>query len=732
MVLQWFAWVRDQVHAALKAVMPLRITIVVVAFVALAFGFTPQGQDAVRLAGETKSYFIPIIFIIAVTVLAIVTWYSSRVLLRLNPPSRWIKDWAPRLLGFLVFLTVALDCAKAIFQYGDIRAPFWLHVYAWGFPLLGVLFLYWTYRRRLRMPAEGKPSGLIEIIQSQPVTFGLIGLLLLIFFLGALFVPVNVGVLGAPTLVALSAVTWIVIGTFTVRLGQLLNIPIVTAFVVLAFAFSKCNDNHVVPLSGAGSVAKRPTIAAQFTKWSEGKSGPVFIVVTEGGGIRAGYWTAAVLAALHHQNPEFSRHLFAISSVSGGSLGATTYAALLRTSTAPQDLRLQASHVLREDAVGPLLAGMLQPDLVQRFFPWPIFRDRAYALEHAWEHGWEARNVTQKDYDERLWEWLFKPDQKVSPPLFSDGFLETFDLTANPQQPALFLNATVVETGSRSVVSNVKLESWLTGDRGRTTPSPFSVMFDAFSELGGDVKISTATHLGARFPYVSPAGTVRATAFGKHQTVPDSYSTCVDCPPRQAECEACNRDCCHLVDGGYFEVSGAVTAQEILEAIVPDLGPTRYPVVIYISAGKEPPKPYQPQQRVGEILTPFSTLFNTRDGRGVLAVAQLRKAMAKAAQSHPDARFLDFRLTQRETVLPLGWALAEQSRNVIDASVGLPCGPNWQELVTVQRLLNPNWQPMPDKEDRVAKDAFDALPQGDSQKKSKPDIPVSEPCGVTP
>ena len=42
----------------------------------------------------------------------------------------------------------------------------------------------------------------------------------------------------------------------------------------------------------------------------------------------------------------------------------------------------------KSDALTPTLAVMLQPDLVQRFLPLPIFHDRAEALERSWEFWW--------------------------------------------------------------------------------------------------------------------------------------------------------------------------------------------------------------------------------------------------------------------------------------------------------------------------------------------------------
>ena len=58
---------------------------------------------------------------------------------------------------------------------------------------------------------------------------------------------------------------------------------------------------------------------------------PIVFVATAGGGSRAAYWTATVLGTLEDKTRrEFSDHLFAISGVSGGSLGAAIFRTLVR------------------------------------------------------------------------------------------------------------------------------------------------------------------------------------------------------------------------------------------------------------------------------------------------------------------------------------------------------------------------------------------------------------------
>ncbi|MFX7866411.1 hypothetical protein ABTK37_20655, partial [Acinetobacter baumannii] len=69
---------------------------------------------------------------------------------------------------------------------------------------------------------------------------------------------------------------------------------------------------------------------------------PLYVVAAEGGGIYAATHAASFLAEIQDMCPGFSHHLFAISGVSGGSVGAAVFNALTRDfdwSKYPEDLQ---------------------------------------------------------------------------------------------------------------------------------------------------------------------------------------------------------------------------------------------------------------------------------------------------------------------------------------------------------------------------------------------------------
>lgn len=96
---------------------------------------------------------------------------------------------------------------------------------------------------------------------------------------------------------------------------------------------------------------------------------PVILVTAEGGGIRAAVFTATVLSRLVDRCPKLAAHIFAISGVSGGSIGAAIYAAAMKAKPPETDAKrcdpIDSSSstyqdslmaVLSDDHLSPLLA----------------------------------------------------------------------------------------------------------------------------------------------------------------------------------------------------------------------------------------------------------------------------------------------------------------------------------------------------------------------------------------
>src|SRR5437667_235836 len=261
---------------------------------------------------------------------------------------------------------------------------------------------------------------------------------------------------------------------------------------------------------------ERDTVLAAFDRWHTlvqkfPGPHPLYIVATEGGGIRAAYWTGIVLGGLQDANRNFANHLFAISGVSGGSLGAVVFDALIAENDG-RSYQENAHEILSRDFLSPALAVMLYPDLVQRFLPVPIaYFDRARALELGWEKAWRDRMANDR---------------------FSRCFVDLWPADSQKWVPALFLNGTSVEKGNRIMTSNLRVtDSFFDVEDAAVKLSP-----DArATQAGCHIPLSTPAHMSARFTYMSPAG-----------RFPDGT---------------------YIVDGGYFENSGATAALEIVTRI---------------------------------------------------------------------------------------------------------------------------------------------------------------------
>ncbi len=286
----------------------------------------------------------------------------------------------------------------------------------------------------------------------------------------------------------------------------------------------------------------RPTLNEALQTWFverrkrgeiAGTTVPVVIVATEGGASRAAAWTLAAMKRLDLETDgAFGRHLFAISSVSGGSLGALTYV----LAAAGQDGQVnwkddRVKKALDELASADLLSAafatfFLNDTLTQLVLPplcwlghWLDFRipDRARALEAAFEQHWSRF-------------WLREGEDSADA---RKGLVELYAHT--PQLPHLLLNGTDVATGQRVITSTIRFSD---------KEDLFPGSDDYIAVVGTDLPVATAVTNTARFPYISPSGQFWRQDDPQHKH-----------DPRQ------------LVDGGYFENYGARTAADLARKI---------------------------------------------------------------------------------------------------------------------------------------------------------------------
>lgn len=422
------------------------------------------------------------------------------------------------------------------------------------------------------------------------------------------------------------------------------------------------------------------------TQYAERPTSYIYFVNAAGGGIRAAYWTTAVLGRIADCSQEFPDRLFAISGVSGGSLGAVIHAAQLRNSldsearvreppdTPPlctrhplsmADVPLpigfyqsQAKQILAYDFLTPVLGTYLFRDIASAFLPLSSGPDRAVVFEHEMSIAWQAHCARTRD---RL--------ACVPSNLDSTSFFALRRSTQREFQrpapnnlawiPILLLNGTHQETGKRVITSHVKIRQ-----------DVFTDAYDFISNLTHkDIPIAASVLNSARFPIVSPSGVVIDAADGGDTTLG------------------------HIIDGGYFENNGAATLEElvtetmrIIDARWPKDLKRPKPVVIEILnnpdyaeqdyavwneiqddfgiqvANTTPPGNKGAPTLLSQVVGALQGLYNTSGGREVMASKSLIKTMR-----NPRGLFIQFRLCPNMAPSPpLGWLLTPQSQQAMD------------------------------------------------------------------
>ncbi len=454
---------------------------------------------------------------------------------------------------------------------------------------------------------------------------------------------------GAGAIVFFALGLLIPVGSFLVVLTHDEGFPIIWSLLLIAalisslpnlnFDWAKRLESHEMR-TVSSPLIDRPTLEQEFLtwydqaqrNWESDEPVPMVIVASAGGGLPAAHWTVTILGSLQDVTEGmFSDHLFAISSVSGGSLGAAVFASEVaardRYPYADNDpcsmsVECYARRSLTYDFLAPNVFALLFYDVYQHVnYFIPIAKatgfvqtpDRGEYLERAWEIGWQKSHHGD------------------------DVFLKSFlqyrnGLTA--WQPTLLLNATHQETGRRAIASHIDIS-----DTDVLDAIDLLDASDANKNSGDlqnwcnvrDLPLSTAAHNSARFPYVSPAGKIPAT-------------TCDDC--EGTDCQLLTG---HLIDGAYFENNGAATALDLLEAlsrIANDANIEVTPIVIQIVSDPSETDWLGETQRpelkpafgiLNEIFAPVRGIFATRSSRGAVASLRLRSWVEKCAGSNnPD------------------------------------------------------------------------------------------------
>jgi hypothetical protein len=488
--------------------------------------------------------------------------------------------------------------------------------------------------------------------------------------------PVTVAqVLGSLAILLAFIVTLILALGATTAYFDRYRVPAISCCFILAVLFSAFgwNDNHAVQLEKS-DLGRLPSARAALEGWLDTRNDrdyyqnvpyPVFFVAAAGGGMYAAHHAATVMARLQDRCPNFAQHVFAISAVSGGSVGAAVFASLVKhypANTDHKDCRFGAvaagaleqrvrKYFVDTDLLAPVVAATLFPDFLQRFLPFKINGfDRALALEAGLADAWSRA----------------APDKADENP-FKRPFLTQRD-PKNPG-PALILNATDVEHGYRVAVTPFEIVSLgIDNIPSMTKIAEFHNAIRGIAPAGQrdfnrDLTLGSAVGLSARFPWILPAATLH---MAKHDA--------------------------RIVDGGYFENSGAETILDLLDTLRGSYhGGGKQKISVHIitisSLDFQEPSSWQ---GIGEILSPVRTMLSTRDARGTLSIYRIATLMENCfadrapdnddktqrrddrSCNQADAQSNIFPLNLIDFPIPLGWQLSPISARLVGLHSGYP------------------------------------------------------------
>src|SRR5258705_2787599 len=308
---------------------PIRFVVVPLVLLLFALVLQSQGQDSIRFLVEVDprcpAYGRIAVFLLLVCATALQVWYWSRQMLRIDSVSETAarhpksEQWMPRLLGASVFLIAILALGWAFYLGWSGQFDFTARVIVVTAGILLVLmalFLAFVILRRRRIPASQRVTTYRGFAATTIWLLRITIFLALVFVVWTAISPLTAGyVFQSPALLMLSVALWCGIGTALAYWFDGNRVPLASTFLIAAVVFSCCNDNHAVRTLD-GQVPERKSVDDTFTDWYDRlaknpsyateTTHPVFIVATEGGGIRAAYWTAAVLTAIQDQAPQFS------------------------------------------------------------------------------------------------------------------------------------------------------------------------------------------------------------------------------------------------------------------------------------------------------------------------------------------------------------------------------------------------------------------------------------------
>ena len=424
---------------------------------------------------------------------------------------------------------------------------------------------------------------------------------------------------------------------------------------------------------------------AVFEEWLAGRKAatgkfPVFIIAVEGGGIYAASAAGLFLAKLQDDVPDFSKHVFAISAVSGGAIGATIFQALVHTSVPPAqcpnrvvamyagNLQQEISCILQGDHFSPVV-GAIIPDLVGEAW------GRAQELEASFLESVAAVNPAAA--------------ARLKGP-YLDHWSNLADPTkwSNDTGPALVLNTTSAETGYRVAFAPFALNPDGDNTLFSLSDADLTEEFSDPNQTGESVPLMFAAIASARFPVILPpyAISVKASGSSGPRHWWNLFSDIFDWVRPGAANNPSDR--WNLVDGGYADNSGAATALDLYNSLAYELKDRQDVDLKLIVLTSDEPSPNFSKMvgtAYGDTVAPVEAVLSVRSGLANQAVTRAcdyfkeqptgageaqRPCATETSQSERPWHIKLIRLQDEAYGLALGWEISRSSFTVVSTFVG--------------------------------------------------------------
>lgn len=396
--------------------------------------------------------------------------------------------------------------------------------------------------------------------------------------------------------------------------------------------FQAMDENHHVRIFSEDSAPQTLDIHAR--SWIAARCGaaagggcegdtriPAFVVLAEGGGMRAAQHAAVTLDELNAlSGGAFLEQVAVLSGVSGGAIGIAAHLAGAATGC-PARAEAAREEMFRTDHLAVLIGTGFYvdlPSLLTPLLPAVLKRldvqdfNRAFHFERSFHRAWSRGFEQASEAD------CGSPETASALEWPLDELAER--ASAGPAGPIVLFSATRAEDGELGVVANVSFETASGPDQQSSGVHAILDFARTPNCERADMSAITAAHLSARFPWINPPGVLelvgRSPCDRHHRSSLARYS---------------------YVDGAFIDNSGAAAARPAVAALhraafelgVEGLLDIR---VIHIFSR---PAPGIEGEKSGSALslsmTPLAAAVNARQTRGRLQTVSLCRLIALEA-----------------------------------------------------------------------------------------------------